>query len=106
MKYPLIDLGVSRAACVALIAKAGLPPAHKSRCYACPHQTPEEWLEVQDNPEEWAKAVELDQAVRDADERNGLYLYSGRVPLPLADFKVDAGLAPPARHCETAGCWT
>lgn len=104
--HPLIDLGLSRAACVALIEKAGLPPAHKSRCFDCPHQTPEEWLEVRASPDEWALAVERDQLIRDADERNGLFLYSGRVPLPLADFRTDAGLAPVSRPCESAGCWT
>ena len=105
-RHPLIDLRLSRAACVLLIEKAGLPVPRKSRCFDCPHQSPAEWLEVKADPEEWALAVERDRYIRERDEHKGLFLYSGRVPLELADFKTDAGLAPPGRPCETGHCWT
>lgn len=103
--HPLIDHRISRALCVRLIEAAGLPLPHKSRCWGCPHQGPEEWAEVKADPEEWAAAVALDRQIRDADERDGLFLFSGRVPLEMADFG-NAGLVPPVRQCETGHCWT
>jgi hypothetical protein len=104
-RHPLIDLRLTRAGCRALIEKAGLPVPRKSRCWGCPHQNAEEWAEVRADPEQWAKAVELDRAIREADERGGLFLHSSRVPLPLANLAVD-DTAPLFRHCQDAGCWT
>lgn len=104
--HPLIRLGINRNGCRDLILKAGLPHPFKSRCFDCPHQTPEEWLEVKASPDEWALAVERDNTIRENDEYNGLYLYSGRVPLELADFTKDAGVPIPARPCQAGHCWT
>lgn len=107
-RFPLIEKRLTRAMCVRLIQAAGLPVPRKSRCWMCPHQTPEEWLEVKARSEEWKLAVALEQQINtnDPQQTGELYLYSGRVPLPLASFEGDAGLAPPARPCETGHCWT
>jgi len=102
--FPLIDRMVNRVMCRALIEAAGLPVPHKSRCWGCPHQSDEEWLEVKADPEDWAKAVALDKEIRENDERDGLFLYSGRVPLEMADF--GKGIVAPSRPCETGNCWT
>lgn len=104
--YPLIDLGISRRGCLALIAKAGLPEPSKSRCWMCPHQSNDEWREVRDDPEEWGQAVALDRAIREADERKCLYLHSSRVPLELADLGQPGDDMPLFRHCQDAGCFT
>lgn len=108
LRFPLIDLMINRTMCRAIIEDAGLPMPHKSRCWQCPHQTPEEWLEVKANPEEWAAAVRLDQEIRERDPDGGgkLWLYSGRVPLEMADLHRDAGTVPEPRLCESGGCWT
>jgi hypothetical protein len=104
--YPLIDRRLTRGDCVRLIEAAGLPVPSKSRCWMCSHQNAEEWAEVKADPEEWAAAVALDAAVREADERGALFLHASRVPLPLADLTVDDGLGPLFRQCQDAGCWT
>jgi hypothetical protein len=106
-EFPLIDLRVTRGQCGAIITAAGLPLPKKSRCWCCPHQTPEEWLEVRSRPEEFAAACELEREVNERDPEHGgeLYLYSGRVPLALADFGDDAGSLP-ARPCADGHCLT
>jgi hypothetical protein len=104
-EYPLIDKRLYREQCKRLVQAAGLPPAPKSRCWMCPHQTPEEWQEVRDDPEEWAAAIWLDERIRAADERGGLFLHSSRVPLAIADLSVTDDL-PLYRACQDAGCWT
>lgn len=109
IKFPLVERFITREACLRLIEAAGLPPAPKSRCWQCPHQTPEEWSQVKDDPEEWAGAVAIDKQIRDMDpEQTGkLFLYSGRVPLEMADFERDKPIVPPLfRACEGSGCWT
>jgi hypothetical protein len=107
LAFPLIDRFINRVMCRAVIEGAGLPVPKKSRCWMCPHQTAAEWQEVKADPGQWAAAVALDRQVRERDpEQKGLYLYSGRVPLDIADFTKGDGLAPPARPCESGHCWT
>lgn len=104
--YPLIDKRITRMGCLALVEAAGLPKPPKSRCWCCPHQNAEEWAEVRADPEEWAAAVNLDERIRENDERDGLFLHSSRVPLALADLSVPTEDMPLFRHCQDAGCWT
>ncbi len=104
--HPLIDRMINRRMCQTIIEEAGLPMPKKSRCWGCPHQSDDEWEEVRNDPEDWKKAVELDEEIRASDERDGLFLYSGRVPLELANFTAKKGLVAPGRPCETGHCWT
>lgn len=109
LEFPLIDLWINRAMIPGIVQAAGLPLPHKSRCWCCPHQTPEEWLEVQDDADEWAAAVALDHEIREKDPRQEeLYLYSGRVPLEMANFAADIKRPwdKPGRPCESGSCWT
>lgn len=107
LQFPLIDMMVNRAMCRTIITEAGLPMPRKSRCWMCPHQSPEEWAEVQANPEEWAAAVAIDRQIREKDpDQAGLYLYSGRVPLEMADLARDARVVGETKVCESGHCWT
>jgi hypothetical protein len=107
--YPLIEKGVTREMCLSIIKAAGLPRPSKSRCFMCAHQDAEEWQQVKDDyPEEFAAAVAIEKAINetDPDKTGELFLWSGRVPLPMADFSEGEGPAPPARPCDGEGCWT
>lgn len=106
--FPLIDLGITRKMCAEIIASAGLPMPKKSRCFMCPHQTAQEWQEVFGRPEEFAAAVHLEKEMNEMDpEQSGeLFFYSGRIPLELANFATDAGIAAPMKPCEGGNCWT
>lgn len=108
--YPLIDKRLTKGGCLRIIEAAGLPLPRKSRCWGCPHQNNDEWREVQANPDEWAKAVALDEQIRAADPegRGDLYLHRSRMPLALVDLSEtdDADTHPLFRACQDAGCWT
>ncbi len=108
LRFPLIEKGITREMCKAIIRAAGLPLPHKSRCWMCSHQTDEEWAEVKASPDEFAKAVALEKEINEADpDRSAdLFLYSGRVPLEMADFTKGTGPTMPAKPCEAANCWT
>lgn len=97
-RYPLIELGMNRSDCLDWMNQNGYPEPPKSACYYCPFHNDAEWLRLRDNePEEFAKAVEFDKALRavhDADERtntlNGrVFLHRQCVPLDQVKFKHD-----------------
>ena len=103
-RYPLIDLMLTKADCLHIIETAGLPLPRKSRCWMCPHQDNAEWQEVRAHPGLWRQAVELDQEIRDADERGGVYLHAQRVPLELADLDAN-DRREPNRQCAFGLCF-
>lgn len=80
--YPLIELGWSRTDCIEYCATYNIKPP-KSRCFFCPYVR--DWDKVkQDNPEEYAKAVEFDRYIRDlkwANVQYPAYLHQSLKPL-------------------------
>lgn len=99
--YPLIDLGMSRADCVAAIMAYGWPLPSKSRCFMCPHMTNKNWAELPNS--EIQKAIALDNMLRHHDP--DVYLHrSGK---PLADALSDTGSqAELFDGCDSGLCWT
>lgn len=105
--YPLVEMGINLASCQAIVEKAGLPPAPKSRCYDCPEQSDDEWTEVKEDEADWNRALATEAEINEMDPRQkGLYLWSGRTPLAMADFTRGQPLLWPARKCEGQGCFT
>lgn len=65
-EFPLLDLGLDRAACQRIIADAGLPVPPKSACYFCPFHRPSTWAEMRrDRPELFERAVLLERHLND-----------------------------------------
>jgi len=66
LAYPLIDLRLDRAACIALIQDAGLPIPPKSSCWFCPYHSLRVWQAMrQDQPVLFQKAVELERLINE-----------------------------------------
>ena len=107
--WPLIEMGMTRADCVAWFAERyperTLP---RSACIGCPYRTNTEWAAMkQHDPVSWADAVEVDEALRFAEsaQRFGgeVYLHSSRKPLAEIDFtaaKVHEPAVPYGEECE------
>jgi len=71
-EYPLIELGIDRNQCRKIIKEAGLPMAPKSSCWFCPYKTTDQWATMQkQQPELFAKAVELEQHINEIRESRG-----------------------------------
>lgn len=103
--YPLAMVaGVDRRTCHALIARAGLHIAPRSRCWMCPHQRDEEWREVRESPAEWAAAVDLDEAIRA--RHPGVYLHRSGLPLAVANIDTPIQGDGPLFACAASGCFT
>lgn len=84
-EYPLcFTVKKRRHECALLITEYGLPEPPKSACWMCPNRNDAEWeQQKQDAPEDFAKAVELEQEVM---QSHGVYLHRDRVPLDQVKF--------------------
>lgn len=89
-RYPLLDLGMSRADCERWLRARGWTSVAKSACIGCPYHGNRQWRDMRDNhPDEWADAVAFDEAIRKGAARgmplNGeAFLHRSRVPLSIA----------------------
>jgi hypothetical protein len=86
--YPLIDLRMTRAHCLAWLTKKGYPEPQKSACVGCPYRRNAEWQVL--TPAEMADAVEFDEAMRTRKHmRAETFLHDSLVPLALADLRSE-----------------
>lgn len=89
-RYPLLELGMSRSDCRRWLTSRGWTTVVKSACIGCPFHGNRQWRELRDNnPAEWADAVEFDRAIRKGGARglppdSEAFLHSSRVPLDQA----------------------
>jgi len=62
VKFPLLELGWTRADCIEAIQRAGWRVPVKSGCFFCPFAKMEEFAELKaDHPAQWAQLVELEK---------------------------------------------
>lgn len=92
-RWPLIERGLSRTACLAWLRARGFPEPPRSACIGCPFHSNAAWLAMKAHaPEEWAEAVAVDAALRLGDARGmrGLeFMHNARLPLPEAIALVE-----------------
>jgi hypothetical protein len=87
-RWPLIERDLTRADCLAWLARHGHPEPPKSACVGCPFRRDREWIAMRaTRPTEWAEAVAVDAALRVGDSR-GInateFMHDTRLPLPEA----------------------
>ena len=93
-EFPLIDRMMTRGDCLEWLNAFGVPHAvQKSACVFCPFKSNAEWRRLRDaDPAGWARAVEVDNALRiegtvanrKLDQK--LYVHRSCVPLERADL--------------------
>lgn len=93
-RFPLLDLGWSRKDCERYLKSLGWTSVAKSACVGCPFHGNRQWRQLRDeHPEEWADAVDFDQAIRNGSARanaegkelrGSMFLHRSRVPLDQA----------------------
>lgn len=93
--FPLIDLGLSRADCLRLVADAGLPAPPKSSCWFCPFHRPAVWSEMRrDEPALFKQSVELEALLNERRDMLGKdHVYFTRFAKPL-DEAIGEAQAP------------
>lgn len=107
--YPLLDLGIDRRECKRIISAAGLPVPPKSSCYFCPYHSIEAWRDLKRNePDLFAKSVELEATLRDRREALGkddVFFTDRLVPLDQA-IDDQLTLGGMGDDCDSGWCFT
>ncbi len=93
MRWPLIDLRMTRRGCLEWLRANGHPEPPKSACTFCPFHSNSEWRRIRDtDPAGWKRAVEIDDAIRGGLVSKGLdgalFLHPDRVPLREVDLST------------------
>lgn len=102
-RFPLIERGLNRGDCIALVERMGWPTPPRSSCWMCPNHTQVEWRDIKENkPKDWAQAVAFDKWIRKTDRH--AFLHSDAIPLDEADLD-DANESLFSR-CESGLCFT
>jgi hypothetical protein len=92
--YPLVDARIDRDGCLAYARDHGYQEPAQSSCVGCPLHTNETWQWLKENePENWADAVRVDEAIRHGGGRGTplageAFLHRSRVPLAEADLRT------------------
>lgn len=90
-RYPLIEMGMTRTACLLWMEQRGYPTPPRSSCTFCPFHSDTEWRRLRDNePEAFADAVVFERALQAArsESERVTYLHRSRVPLDTVDFST------------------
>lgn len=92
-RWPLIELGMSRVACLRWLERHGYPRPPKSACTFCPFHSDAMWRAMKkDDPKSWADAVAVDRAIRNGNwqqKRGGTwFLHAQRKPLEEVDLST------------------
>lgn len=82
-RFPLVELGITRAGAVAWLQDRGLEVPLSSSCLFCPFHDDATWREIANHPRDWQKVVELDRQLRSgaASRRYTSYFHRARQPL-------------------------
>jgi hypothetical protein len=87
--YPLLDMKMTRNDCMNYLTRNGLEIPGKSACVFCPYHNKRSWQEMKrENGPDWAKAVEVDEAIRKVRPPYDLFVHSARVPLVDVDLST------------------
>lgn len=102
VRFPLVDLHMSRRDCIRIVEKMGWPTPPRSSCWMCPNMGDHEWREIiKNHPDDFQKAVELEREVRAKDPH--AWFHKSCVPLDQVNFKEDEGLF--VRACDSGNCF-
>ena len=88
--YPLIELGMRRGDAAIWLKTHNLPEPSRSACWFCPNRGNGHWRTLQqNNPDLWARAVVLDEAIRKPSHAltGERYLHQSGTPLVVADIR-------------------
>ncbi len=94
-RFPLIEMRMSRADCLAWPKRHDYPLPPKSACIGCPFHDDARWRQLRDHdPDAWSEAVDVDRAIRSGLRgiRGEVFLHRSAVPLDEADLSTPADL--------------
>jgi hypothetical protein len=108
-RFPIFDLEMTRGDCVSYLKGRSIPhDVPRSACVFCPFKSNFEWRHLRDfDPAGWARAVEVDEALRrpgtvaNRSLVQDIYLHRSCLPLAVVDLGVkDNGGGVALSECE------
>ena len=105
-RYPLIEQNISRSDCLLWMESKKFPMPPRSACVFCPYHSDAEWIRLKQNePEEFTRAVEFEQAIQKAQQNQESlksipFLHSTLRPLNLVEFRHEKQLSLFGNECE------
>jgi hypothetical protein len=95
-RWPLIDLKMTRADCIAWLKDRDLPIPYKSSCRICPYHNDGYYRWVKEtHPDDWGHIVQFDHDLRNgqklklaASAKARLYMHRSLVPLDQVDLRT------------------
>ncbi len=94
-RWPLVDAGVRRHACLSWMSDMGFPEPPRSACLYCPYHDNREWRRLKsESPEDFEKAAVFESdyqiAQSKVQRRTAIpFLHRSMVPLRDVDFSTD-----------------
>ncbi len=88
-RWPLVEKGMDRNACLRWMERAGYPRPPKSACIFCPYMDNARWRTMKDeSPDDWNRAVAFDSAIRPGfvGMVGEAFVHKQRVPLGQVDL--------------------
>jgi hypothetical protein len=98
MRWPLIELGMTRHSCLLWLESHGYPTPPKSACTFCPYRSDAAWRHLRDtDPEGWNSALAVDRAIRSGlgNLTGTLYVHDSLMPLEEVDLSTDSERGQP-----------
>jgi len=95
--FPLMEMGWTRASCMEFLKDRVPHETPRSACVFCPYRSAVEWERLKTtDPEGWARAVEVDNALRvegnvvNRGLNQKLYVHRHCIPLDMVDIVAEA----------------
>ena len=86
MRWPLLERRMRRTDCIRWLQGHDLEVPPKSACVFCPFHNNAHWREL--DPQDWQKAVRVDEVIRHTRPKHTCYLHRDRVPLAEVDLRT------------------
>lgn len=83
-RFPLIELGMDRGDCIAVVRRMGWPAPPRSSCWMCPNMRMGEWREVMEDDRDRPKVIQFDRELRSSDPH--VWLTDQAIPIERVDF--------------------
>lgn len=101
-EYPLVDMKMTRADCIAYAKEHGYNVPPRSACIGCAYKSTAAWVQMrEESPDDWQDVVEFDRALRaEARPKNliaDVFLHRSGIPIEDVVFP-DSGSADDRSH--------
>ncbi len=104
-RYPLVEKRMTRADCKDWLNLHGLEVPPKSACVFCPYHSAAQWREVKKVTDDWRRATEVDELIRNGENGRLIYLTYKRVPINELRLETQEDLGQMTFFECSGSCW-